>query len=137
MEYGIEYEVNNFLLFHEGLHPVLRFPDFGFRSLSIGLDDKHLSLCDTFDLDDLRLNEPGLKVLNFHSVHVYMNTYSEAHYQSVKPHLHDARRYKQLVNDQRPGVGTLFQSLLEHLSKGDQRTCLLGEVCKEYRGADG
>jgi hypothetical protein len=130
-EFGLNYESNIFLYLHEGLHPVLRFD--GFASIPFyWSDDKHISLQRPFQLEALALETPGLKVLNFHPMHVFMNTSSDAHYESYKRHYQEPDRLRDFVNREAPGTGTLFAALLEHLESSGRRTCTMGEVCDEF-----
>jgi hypothetical protein len=89
-KYGLQYESNNFMPMHQHLHPVLRFPQF--VSIPFYWSDDRLEVYDFFDFDMLQLDAPGLKVLNFHPIHVFMNTTSEAHYLSYKAHYQDVAR---------------------------------------------
>jgi hypothetical protein len=134
VEHGLNYESNIFLFEHEGLRPVLRFE--GFVSIPFcWSDDKHISLQRPFTLDALGLETPGLKVLNFHPMHVFMNTSSDAHYESYKRHYQEPDRLAEFVNRRSPGVGTLFGALLEHLEETGRRTYTMGEVCDEFLAA--
>lgn len=131
--HGLRYESNVFLYLHENLRPVLRFKDF----VSVPFywsDDKHLELHDTFGPDHLGLDAPGLKVYNFHPMHVFMNTSSEAHYQSYKPHYKDVAGLRERRNESGEGVGTLFSAFLERVA--GRELPLLGEVCEEFLSAD-
>lgn len=130
-ESGIEYESNAHLPLHEGLHPVVRFK--GLVSVPMyWADDTNFRLEGSFDLADLRLESPGLKVLDFHPIHIFMNTSGEAHYEEYKSHYQDPQRLVDFVNRKGPGVGTLFQSLLDYLKTSGRRTYTLGEVCEQY-----
>ncbi|MDQ3918989.1 MAG: hypothetical protein M3348_10970 [Acidobacteriota bacterium] len=133
-EHGLKYESNIFLHMHEGLHPVLRFEDF----VSIPFywsDDKHISLQRPFELGDLGIESPGLKVLNFHPMHVFMNTRSDAHYESYKRHYQEPDKLKDFINRDAPGAGTLFGSLLDYLGRSGRRTYTLYEICQQYLSA--
>jgi hypothetical protein len=130
-EFGLSYESNIFLYMHEGLHPVLRFD--GLASIPFyWSDDKHISLRRPFELRALDLETPGLKVLNFHPMHVFMNTSSDAHYESYKRHYQEPERLRDFVNREGPGMGTLFAAFLEHIERSGRRTYTMGEVCDEF-----
>jgi len=130
-ENGLRYESNIFLPYHEALHPVMRFRNF----VSIPFywsDDQHLSMRDSFKLGDLALKIRGLKVFNFHPIHVFMNTSSEKHYKSYKSYYHDVDKLRQFVNFQDEGIGTLFRSLLDYLVRTRKSTYTLYEINKQY-----
>jgi hypothetical protein len=128
---GIKYESNAHLPLHEGLHPVIRFE--GLVSVPMyWADDTNFRLQGSFDLDYLKLESPGLKVLDFHPIHIFMNTASEAHYEEYKRYYQDPERLKYFVNRKSPGPGTLFRSLLDYVEKSNRRTYTLNEVYEQY-----
>jgi hypothetical protein len=71
---------------------------------------------------------PGLKVLDFHPIHVYLNSSDGDAYRRLKeacPHLPDASR--QLVAAHRQpssGAGTLFDEVVSHLAGLQSTVCL-------------
>lgn len=129
-KYGLSYESNNFLPMHPHLRPVMRFPEF--VSIPFYWSDDKLDVYSSFTLEDLGLATPGLKVLNFHPIHVFMNTTSEAHYLSYKQHYHDVAALRPLVNSSQPGVATLFHDVLEHLRRSGARTRTMREICDSF-----
>jgi hypothetical protein len=131
IENGLKYESNIFLSGHHDLHPVIRFEEF----LSIPFywsDDKHISLRTPFELDQLALEMPGIKVLNFHPMHVFMNTSSDEHYQQYKRHYQEPGNLQEFINRERPGIGTLFTSVLEYLETTKHPTTTLYELYQQY-----
>jgi hypothetical protein len=131
IDHGLKYESNIFMPLHEGLHPVLRFEDF----ISIPFywsDDKHLSLKTPFEIEELGLETRGMKVLNFHPMHVFMNTLSDEHYASYKAHYQNPSRLKDFVNRESKGMGTLFRSVLDYLKSAGAHTDTLYSVYQNY-----
>jgi hypothetical protein len=130
--HGLLYEANVFLDGHPQLRPVRRFEDL----VSIPFnwsDDKHLERSRPFTVDALRLDEPGLKVFNFHPIHVFMNTTSGAHYETYRPYYQDAPALGSYIAEGL-GVGTLFQKLAEVLAaRGTdvRRMDEIGDRCLE------
>lgn len=61
---------------------------------------------------DRYLTVRGLKVFNFHPIHVFANTRSPSHYQDIKKHYHNPRELEKL----RASVGSknFFENLLVH-----------------------
>ncbi len=128
---GLKYESNAHLPFHEGLHPVKRMKEL----VSIPIyweDDTNFLLGLPYDLDNLRLDEPGLKVLSFHPIHVFMNTFSEAHYTSYKKYYQDPQQLRAFINKRDPGVGTLFKTLLDYIATSGRPTYTLQDVYERY-----
>lgn len=134
-ELGFLYESNIFLPFHEHIHPVKRF-----RNLySIPIfwsDDKHIELEDRFDSKMFFSQQPGLKVLNFHPMHIFMNTWSEDHYASYKPYYQDPDSLKGLINRTKDGAGTMFSTLVEELRVHQNETHTMSQICKTYISYD-
>ena len=130
-KYGLKYESNIFLPHHGGLQPVLRTDNL----VSIPFfwaDDVHVSFKRPFTLKELGWSKPGLKVFDFHPMHIYMNTYAEEHYKAYKPHYQDPAGLEPYINRSRPGVGTFFADLLSYINEQQQETYTLSEVCDEY-----
>ncbi len=124
--HGLSYEANIFLDGHPGLRPVLRFSDL----VSIPFnwsDDKHLERERPFDVESLGLARPGLKVFNFHPIHVFMNTTSDAHYGSYRAHYQDPEALREHIADG-AGVGSLFAALVAELSRQGRAPVLMREI---------
>jgi hypothetical protein len=133
--HGLRYESNVFLPGHEGLRPVTRFE----KLVTIPFywsDDKHLERGDPFELAAMRLEVPGLRVLNFHPIHVYMNTVSLAHYESFKAHYQDADALARRRSSFRPGIGTLFDEVLAELRRRGDGRLTLDRICERHLGGD-
>ena len=132
-QFGLKYESNIFLDGHEGLHPVHRFD--GFLSIPFcWSDDKHLEMRRPFEMTELKLESAGLKVLNFHPIHVFMNTSSDDHYASYKQYYQQPDQLKNLINRDAPGIGTLFEELLQYLEKQNCTTHKLYEIFQAHAG---
>lgn len=128
--HGLRYEANVFLDGHPHLRPVMRFADL----VSIPFnwsDDKHLERSRPFRIDAVGLDRPGLKVFNFHPIHVFMNTSSDAHYAEYRAHYQDADALRGRIA-QGPGIGTLFNDMVETLAQRATSTATMreiGELC--------
>ena len=83
------------------------------------------------ELSELEIQKSGLKIYNFHPIHIYMNTNSLEHYHSYKKFYHQVdmlRKYKNTGS----GIGTLFRGLLQHLSENKTSTYTCEDVYQEY-----
>lgn len=131
IDLGLSYEANTFLWRHPHLQPVMRFPSL----LSIPFnwsDDKLLELQLGWRLDEVPLGAPGLRVLNFHPIHVFMNTRHTAHYAEYKPHYQDPEALEAFVNRDAPGPGTLFEEVLGELASGGYRLATHAQLCEGW-----
>ena len=57
-----------------------------------------------FDLDEINLNDSGVKVFDFHPSHVYMNTRSLDEYENIKQNYHDMDYLNSVKNSEKPGI---------------------------------
>src|SRR5579863_3216713 len=129
---GLEYDSSCSLPLMEGLRPIwkeydiLEFPvyyidHFDLKSQRTG-----------FELEGLRLNQPGLKVFDFHPNIVFINAASDADYQACRPFYHD---YERLLKFRRPGRGarTLLLELLDEVGERRLPTATLAELNQLWR----
>lgn len=136
VKHGLRYESNIFLYQHDGLHPVWRFKSL----LSIPFswsDDKHLELGRVHDMAELRLSSIGLKVLNFHPIHVYLNSPDPKVYEEAKKDYKNFEWLESLRHHQGAGVGTLFVDLLRWVRETGTPTFLMRDFHKLYGDANG
>ncbi|MGH9721187.1 MAG: hypothetical protein ACRD8O_13310 [Bryobacteraceae bacterium] len=86
----------------------------------------------SFSIGRLGLDQPGLRVLDFHPHMLYLNAAMEDDYQQAKPHYLDEAA---LLARRRPGRGvrTLFLDLLDTLSRGAVRCIDLATANAEFR----
>jgi len=129
---GVRYFSNDLMFLHSSLQPyydwsgLVRLPIFW-------EDDVHCLYFDgRFDGAALGLDRPGLKVLNFHPVHLYLNTREFADYQAAKPSLADPMAAGKLRREG-PGIRTLFLDVVGRLRGAEMRT--LGAISEEFRAA--
>ncbi|HEX7597621.1 MAG TPA: hypothetical protein VF518_05365 [Polyangia bacterium] len=127
---GMRYLSNDLLFLQSGLAPFYDWS--GLVRLPIYWeDDVHCLYFDSrFDREALQLEQPGLKILNFHPVHLFLNTRELADYEAAKPTLADpvaalARRRPG------PGIRSLFLDLAGRLRGAEMRT--LGQMAETFR----
>ena len=120
---GMRYESNIFLMNHLGLHPTKRSQTVWSLPFNWS-DDKHLELEESFAIRNLPdLHQEGLNILNFHPVHIFLNTPTLAHYEKCKPHFNQAN-FTDFIHSG-TGIRNLFVELCEEIKKSDLETCLL------------
>jgi len=84
-----------------------------------------------FKLHDLGLNEPGLKVFDFHPIHIYLNTDCIERYTKAKPFYHAPSDLAPLRNRQKPGIRDLFINLLDSLAERQGGSKRIGDWLKQ------
>ncbi len=127
VRHGLSYESNIFLLHHPGLRPVLRFDDL----VSIPFkwsDDKHLELGLPFDATAPGFGDPGLKVLNFHPIHLALNSRDPGHYAAFRDHSDRGSALRELADPDGEGIATLFAAVAAEVGRLGLRTSLMREV---------
>lgn len=128
-EAGLNYLSNDLEFLKGGLEPSYDWSEL-VRLPIYWEDDVHCTLqYDRFDLGSLHLENHGLKVFNFHPVHLYLNTDRMQRYLALKGDLRDEKKMRA---HRRAGAGTrtLFEALLRETS--GRRTALLRSVADAF-----
>ena len=131
-EFGLGYESNYAAYLVAGLEPfwmfdeVVQFPVYFMDDTWLRLRDDP----DTLPGVDSLLAGSGLRVFDFHPVHVYLNSPDIDYYQARKDVYHEPDRLREERYDG-PGVRDLFVALLERLSGTDVRT--LDDLASSFR----
>ncbi len=86
----------------------------------------------SFNLKTLKLNHPGLKVFDFHPIHLALNCPNVKFYEQNR-HLYHHPEKIQGASFSGEGMNTLFKRLLTHIIKNKVRTYSLGEIYALYR----
>ncbi len=136
-ERGLIYDSSTMLPYATNLAPIklwngmLRIPyNWG--------DDAHWMYGRTFDQSGLAMNGEALNILDFHPVHIFLNTESQARYDSAKLYYQDPKHLAGFVN-KGPFPGTkdlLVQSLETAISMNTASMTLL-EYCKFFEFLQG
>lgn len=133
---GLKYDSSYFLPITPYLTPVWK--EFEILEIPIYYMD-HFDLIQQatdFRLEGLHLNQPGLKVFDFHPNIIFINASTTVHYLDSKPFYHD---YKQLLKRRHPGRGvrTLFLELLDFLATQQIPTATLADLNTAWRTPQG
>jgi hypothetical protein len=129
---GLLYLSNDLLFLEPDLRPYRDWA--GLVRLPIYWEDDIHCACfgDRFEERDLALDRSGLRILNFHPVHLYLNTNDLRWYQAHKEEIRDERKARSM---RRPGRGirTLFEGLLGRLRAAELET--LGATADRFVAA--
>jgi len=132
-EFGLEYD-SNYLIPNQVVHPfyksrnVLEIPMF-FE------DDLYISTSPDFTISSLDMQSEGLRVFNFHPIHIFLNTRQLSEYQEAKKYIHKPSRMLKYRNKGK-GICDLFIELLEYIKKHHIKTCTLDEVNDCWRTSE-
>jgi hypothetical protein len=129
---GLEYDSSYLLPLTRGLHPVYKECDL--LEIPIYANDHFLLKAGAKDLriSLLQLDQPGLKVCQFHPNMIFLNAATDAHYQEARADYHNPERLRQRRHKGR-GVRDLFLDLLDELAGGKRPTWTLGQVNAAWR----
>src|SRR5262249_35710266 len=126
----IEYFSNDLLFLHRNLHPIYDWS--GLVRLPIYWeDDVHcIFFQNQFRLGDLMLESEGMKIFNFHPIHLYLNTNEFPQYLASKDELRDMKTAKR-HQKKGEGIRSLFLELLKTIHKSETSTLL--NVTKAFK----
>jgi hypothetical protein len=131
---SLSYESNAFVPLVAGLRPYRCLN----KLVSIPCywgDDYHYLAGFDFELSRLRVDNHGLKVYIFHPIHIFANTISDNHYLGFKQYVHEPAALRKYRHKGR-GIGTLFEDLLQYLSRNKLETYTCKEIYEAYISGD-
>jgi len=85
-----------------------------------------------FSAKVLNLQTPGLKVFDFHPLHIFLNSEKMQRYEKVKKVYHNPKELKKYINNTSYGIGTVFIELLEFIKNNKIKTYTMEEIYKNY-----
>ena len=132
--FGIEYDSSYHLPFVANLRPFWKHDDIVEIPIFYG-DHLDLAIGTTgFELARLGLDQPGLKVFNFHPNIIYLNPPDAAAYAAAKSYYRNPERLLAARHHGR-GTRTLLAELLDYVRGRNVPTATLGQVNELMRGA--
>lgn len=84
-----------------------------------------------FSINSMDLNSAGLKVFDFHPIHIFINTNKVDLYQKAKRYYHESKLLEQFKNKNK-GIGTYFSDLLQYIVSTGTKTYTLLEIYNKY-----
>lgn len=131
--HGIRYESNYMQYLVEDLRPfwlyggIIQLPVYFMDDMWLRTRGQKSSLPDVSSL----LESDGLKVLDFHPIHVFLNTPSIEYYEQHRDNYQDPVA---LQKERASGLGVrdLFIALLEFISNNNIDTAPLGDIASEF-----
>ncbi|MDP9017301.1 MAG: hypothetical protein M3N19_03135 [Candidatus Eremiobacteraeota bacterium] len=130
--HGIEYDSTYRLELQPGIQPFLK-QDNVLEIPAYYADYYDLVTGTTgFQVAGLKMDQPGLKVVDFHPNLIYTNVSTAQEYAAIKLFYHDPERLLAARHGGR-GIRTLFVELLDFVAGQMTPTATLGEVNKAWR----
>lgn len=112
---GLEYDANQICPYQDWLMPYAyrgfcRFTDFW-------QDDVHAIYRRPFVLSNIPITSPGMKIFNFHPIHIYLNTDTIERYQTAQKYYQDPSKLREFRNTTSKGARDLLMELLQYLKE--------------------
>ena len=117
---GIKYDSSTMMYLKNKIEPfkighdLLEIPLF-FMDM-FHLECAQLAGKEPFDIDILKLQSEGLKVFDFHPVHLFLNTPHPDYYAEIKSDYHNPENLSRLIN-QKYGMKNFFEDIYNELDK--------------------
>jgi len=139
-KFNIHYDVSLFVPHTKNLVPhkiffsknksLLRFPYFW-------EDDEELNRPNPiFDIKHPSYHQPGLKIFNFHPIHIFLNSQRMGNYEKMKKETNYptvSLNNLELYIHKGIGVGTFFNEILEYLSKNKLKGRTISELSYKFK----
>lgn len=128
---NIRYDSSILMPFHPFLEPI-RIGDFT-RFACWWSDNIHMNYGLPFHKIELpNLDKPGLKIFDFHPIHIFLNTNNldtyRRHVKCLQPL--EAQAFEDLSHHREPGygIGTFFDEICEYITRNQYKTHCLKEL---------
>lgn len=132
LELGLKYDSNQFFPYEFNLKPYESWNGL-WRIPYNWEDDIHFNYKKDFDaLDVLGYNAAKFMVFNFHPIHIFINTDTEAHYLDAKSSYHDTEGLKKSINITTKGAKDYLIATLEYVRSNNIKTYNLKEVYQHF-----
>lgn len=131
---GIKYDSNQFVPYNYDTKPymcwsgVLRIP-YNWE------DDVHYMYGNHFDNIFLRKINIEMKniIMDFHPIHVYLNTYNREHYNTARKYINNYKLLKKYINKKHKGIKDYLVEVLSYMREKKVKSKLLKDINNEYR----
>ncbi len=128
--FGLKYESNIFLPYHKNLNMVKRRKNL-FSIPFFWSDDYCL---DNNLLNKKKINKllytKGLKVFNFHPIHIFVNTPSFDFYNKVKKYYKDPKKLIEIKNNSQYGIEDVFNEIVNQITNINVNTNKMEMILK-------
>lgn len=128
-EQGLTYESNQFVPYSRCLQAyklwngLIRIP-YNWE------DDVHFAYRKSFGEPEIELTDSSMKVLDFHPVHIFLNTDTQERYNDAKRFYHEPQKLLALRNKDRPGVRDCLLHLLRQMKEDSLQSFLMSELAQ-------
>ncbi|MEO6902174.1 MAG: hypothetical protein ABI315_03390 [Bacteroidia bacterium] len=125
------YESNNFMPYHTNIQPFTLWT--GMMRLTYNWeDDTHWAYNRSFDSLGVDLTSKGINILNFHPMHIFLNTDNQQRYNNAKKFYQDPLELVNFVNKDKNGTRDLLIKTLEFIKSNNIKTYKLKDIYDLY-----
>ena len=134
-EFGISYDSAFMHYFKTDVQPsmigrgVVELPQYFMDMFHLEMS-RGKSTSETWDIGQVDFESAGLRIFNFHPVHLLLNTGTEEHYFDSKEHYQDTARLQGLANNDE-GAATFLTALVQQLKQKGIQPHLLREIARD------
>ncbi len=86
-----------------------------------------------FTINSINMDFTGLKVFDFHPIHIFLNTNNRDLYERAKKYYHEPKLLESYRNKDKEGIGTYFNNLLEYISDNKKKNHTLLQIYEKHR----
>ncbi|TND05925.1 MAG: hypothetical protein FD123_3616 [Bacteroidetes bacterium] len=134
-KYKIEYQSNSMMYKQVGINPfyisptTIEIPLYWMDNFCIEMEGEYPA----YRVDQLNLESPGLKVINFHPIHLFLNTASMNEYADAKKYYHEPEKLVKHRNVKHKGSKDYLVEILEYVKNKNLPTSRMIDVNNNYR----
>lgn len=125
---GLKYESNQFIPYNWSIRPYKLWNDL-LRIPYNWEDDIHFTYKKEFKYN-IDFKRSNYYVLDFHPIHIFLNTINNSHYLSAKKYYHD-KKIKNFINKNEIGVKDFLLNTIENIKNNKIQTKLLKDLIKK------
>lgn len=124
------YDANHFLPYQKNIIPFKLWTGM-VRIPYVWEDNVHWAYNHSFEDCQIDLKKPGLKIFNFHPIHVFLNTENAARYNSAKQFYQNPDKLKKHRNSSVKGTRDILIQLLKYVKENQAGSSTLYEISKQ------
>lgn len=115
-KFGLSYECNSYIPMNSGIvvYPYRHWDNHTIRVPHFWEDDLHCLYGDDWNVENY-LDYKGIKVFDFHPIHIFLNTEHIDRYEVARKSFHDFDKLRQYRNESKYGTEDFFLDLIKNV----------------------
>lgn len=129
-EKGLIYDANQFMPYQNNIKPFKIWN--GLVRIPFNWEDAlHMEFANSFENIGLDLISNDTNILNFHPIHIYLNTENIERYKMAKKYYHNPQKLKEYQNNKTFGIRILLINILDYVKTNNIKTNKLIEIANQ------